>query len=412
MLRDGARRPVGVAGGDRLRERLRGRPRSARGSRPSRAPRGTRRACCSAIVSRSASISSGASALPDARASSTWKPVSSSRKRSRSSTAAIAAASSASPSPARRSAAAARGHRLDRDAQVDEVRQRDLHQQRVDAQQPGEPVLVARGDDRAGVGAAALARGHHPERLQHPQRLAHGRAADLQLAGELALGREPVAGADAAVGDRLLDLHDHVLERAAAGDGLEGAVGDSDTTFLWSDHTILAKLALGARHGCAGAAVGGSPSCPPGAARASLRSSAPGGPAASPHGSSGSRPDTYTTLVDRPGSGTCQTIAWAICSVKGRDLRPRSRAALRSTAAASGGPGSTIAARAHQDHRPIGQTRTTPTNRTYATTRHSPAGTRRTLRVAVAARLCAGPTRSTTCYSRNSAAWTCRTAGS
>ena len=66
----------------------------------------------------------------------------------------------------------------------------------------------------------------------------------MQLAGELALGRQPVAGADAAVGDGLLDLHDHVLERTARGTGLKGLSAISDTTFLWSDHTILAKLAL------------------------------------------------------------------------------------------------------------------------------------------------------------------------
>ena len=85
-----------------------------------------------------------------------------------------------------------------------------------------------------------------PERLQHPQRLAHGGAADVQLAGELALGREPVAGPDAAVGDRLLDLDDHVLERAAAGDGSEGAVGDKrhDLSMVRPYHP--AKLARGA----------------------------------------------------------------------------------------------------------------------------------------------------------------------
>ena len=41
---------------------------------------------------------------------------------------------------------------------------------------------------------------------------------------------------------------------------------------------------------CAGVAVGGPSSCPPGAARASLRSSAPGGPAAARHGPSCGRP--------------------------------------------------------------------------------------------------------------------------
>jgi hypothetical protein len=35
----------------------------------------------------------------------------------------------------------------------------------------------------------------------------------------------------------------------------------------------------------------------------------------------------YTTSLGRLGGAACQTIAWAICSVKGRDLRPRSRAA-------------------------------------------------------------------------------------
>jgi hypothetical protein len=64
------------------------------------------------------------------------------------------------------------------------------------------------------------------ERLEHAQRLAHRRAADAQLPRELALGRQPVSRAEAASGDRLLHLHDHVLERAAAGDRLEGAVGN------------------------------------------------------------------------------------------------------------------------------------------------------------------------------------------
>ena len=83
--------------------------------------------------------------------------------------------------------------------------------------------------------------------------------------------------------------------------------------------------ATSAEHGCAGVAVGGSPSCPPGAARASLRSSAPGGPAASRPRTLGQPPGRTPPSLVCLGGGACQTIVWAICSVKGRDLRLRSR---------------------------------------------------------------------------------------
>src|SRR5688500_11385071 len=78
---------------------------------------------------------------------------------------------------------------------------------------------------------------------------------------------------------------------------------------------------------------------------ASSRLSAPGGRAAPAHRTLVGPPDTYTTLIDRPGRGRLFVGAWAICSVNGRDLRPSGpEDPFRSAVAVVGGPGSTIAA--------------------------------------------------------------------
>jgi hypothetical protein len=100
-----------------------------------------------------------------------------------------------------------------------------------------------------------------------------------------------------------------------------------------------------------------------------LRSSAPGGPAASRPRTLGQPPrrtsPSLAASVGVPGrqspgpSALCGDAIFAL----GPEHRPWS------TAVAAGGTGSTIAARARQDHRPIGQTRTTPTDRAYGSRR-------------------------------------------
>ena len=114
------------------------------------------------------------------------------------------------------------------------------------------------------------------------------------------------------------------------------------------------------------------PSCPPGAARASLRSSAPGRTRREPPTDLGQPPRVHhprwVAWVGVPGRRSPGPSA----PVRGRDLRPWGpEDRPRSPALAAGGPGSTIAARARQDRRPIGQTRTTPTDRAYGTGRRA-----------------------------------------
>ena len=77
----------------------------------------------------------------------------------------------------------------------------------------------------------------------------------------------------------------------------------------------------------------------------------------------------YATLVGRLGGGAWQTIARAICSVWGRDLRPRSRATLPVYRRRPGRARAQRSLLAHGRTTVLtGQTRATPTNRTYAAT--------------------------------------------
>ena len=63
------------------------------------------------------------------------------------------------------------------------------------------------------------------------------------------------------------------------------------------------------------------------------------------HRTLGQLPVTYATLVVRPRWGQLSAGAWAICSVRGRDLRPSGpEDPCRPAVRAPGGPGSTIAA--------------------------------------------------------------------